>query len=94
MFNAGMAGAGVAGDVSGRFGAFGGRFVPETLVSALDELAEVYAAAAADATFRAEVEALGRPTLELPLLPGPMDVGCLFELAARLEDHLSPAVTG
>jgi anion-transporting ArsA/GET3 family ATPase len=37
---------------------------------------------------RDEVEALGRPTVELPLLPGPMDVGTLFELAARLEDHL------
>ncbi|WP_199580097.1 ArsA-related P-loop ATPase [Blastococcus sp. TBT05-19] len=41
---------------------------------------------------RAEVEALGRPTLELPLLPGAVDVGCLFELAGRLEDHLAPAV--
>ncbi|MCA0144784.1 ArsA-related P-loop ATPase [Blastococcus sp. LR1] len=41
---------------------------------------------------RAEVEALGRPTVELPLLPGPMDVGCLFELAGRLEDHLGAGV--
>jgi anion-transporting ArsA/GET3 family ATPase len=37
---------------------------------------------------RHQVEALGRPTVELPLLAGPMDIGSLFELAARLEEHL------
>ena len=31
---------------------------------------------------RDDIEALGRPTVELPLLTGHMDVGCLFELAA------------
>jgi anion-transporting ArsA/GET3 family ATPase len=41
---------------------------------------------------RDDVEALGRPTVELPLLPGPMDVGTLFELAGRLEDHLRSRV--
>src|SRR4051812_33713948 len=41
---------------------------------------------------RDEVEALGRPTVELPLLAGPMDVGSLFELAGRLEDHLRSQV--
>jgi anion-transporting ArsA/GET3 family ATPase len=41
---------------------------------------------------RDEVEALGRPTVELPLLPGPMDVGTLFDLAGRLEDHLRSQV--
>jgi len=51
----------------GRFGPYGGRYVPETLMAALDELARVYAAAAADATFAAELGALlkdyvGRPT--------------------------------
>jgi len=52
---------------SGRFGAYGGRFVPETLMSALDELAAAWARFAADASFRAELDALlatwaGRPT--------------------------------
>ena len=45
---------------------------------------------------RAQVDALGRPTVELPLLPGPVDLGCLFELAGRLEEHLgaTPAAAG
>jgi anion-transporting ArsA/GET3 family ATPase len=42
---------------------------------------------------RSQVQALGRPTVELPLLPGPMDVGCLFELAERLEEHLRTTVS-
>jgi tryptophan synthase beta chain len=51
----------------GRFGRFGGRYVPETLCAALDELAEAYAALRDDADFRAELDALlrdyvGRPT--------------------------------
>ncbi|TFV65123.1 UNVERIFIED_ORG: ATPase [Bacillus sp. AZ43] len=41
---------------------------------------------------RDEVEALGRPTVELPLLTGPMDLGALYELAARLEEHLRTGV--
>jgi anion-transporting ArsA/GET3 family ATPase len=44
---------------------------------------------AAQDALRDDVEALGRPVAELPLLPGPMDVGSLFELAGRLEEHLS-----
>jgi anion-transporting ArsA/GET3 family ATPase len=47
---------------------------------------------AAQDDLRDDVEALGRPTVELPLLPGPMDVGALFELAGRLEDHLRSEV--
>jgi tryptophan synthase beta chain len=52
---------------TGRFGAFGGRFVPETLITALDELTEVYAQAQADPAFWDELNALwrdfvGRPT--------------------------------
>ncbi len=51
----------------GRFGPFGGRYVPETLVPALDELEEGYAAAKADRRFRAELagylkDYAGRPT--------------------------------
>jgi tryptophan synthase beta chain len=43
-----------------RFGGYGGRFVPETLISALDELARVYRAAADDPSFHQEMEALWR----------------------------------
>ncbi len=51
----------------GRFGPYGGRYVPETLMAALDELARVYATATADPTFAVELDALlkeyvGRPT--------------------------------
>jgi anion-transporting ArsA/GET3 family ATPase len=47
---------------------------------------------AAQDELRDEVEALGRPTVELPLLAGPMDLGCLFELADRLAEHLRAEV--
>ena len=58
-------------DERGRFGDFGGRFVPETVMGALDELAEGYRLASADPAFAAEVERLGRdyvgrPTPHLP----------------------------
>jgi tryptophan synthase beta chain len=53
--------------VPGRFGAYGGRYVPETLVAALDELDHAYAAAQADPEFHARLDSLlrdyaGRPT--------------------------------
>jgi anion-transporting ArsA/GET3 family ATPase len=44
---------------------------------------------AAQDALRDDVEALGRPTVELPLLAGRMDLGSLFELAARVEEHLA-----
>jgi tryptophan synthase beta chain len=53
--------------VHGRFGRFGGRYVPETLVAALDELEAAYLAAREDPSFTAELAGLlrdfvGRPT--------------------------------
>jgi tryptophan synthase beta chain len=50
------------------FGSFGGRFVPESLVAALDELDAAYTAAATDPEFQAELTALhatytGRPSI-------------------------------
>jgi len=52
---------------SAYFGSFGGRFVPETLIPALDELETAYAAFQADPSFRSELDGLlrdyvGRPT--------------------------------
>jgi len=60
-------------DARGRFGRFGGRYVPETLVPALEELAAAYDAARADPAFGAELDTLlrdfvGRPT---PLCEAP-----------------------
>ncbi|MFC1983463.1 tryptophan synthase subunit beta [Chloroflexota bacterium] len=69
-------------DNRGYFGDYGGRFVPETLVPALDELVAAYKEAKADAAFWAEFESLshnysGRPT---PLY-----------LAKRLTEHCGGA---
>jgi tryptophan synthase beta chain len=52
---------------SDRFGPFGGRYVPETLIPALDELEAAYAAAQRDPAFRGELASLladyvGRPS--------------------------------
>ena len=50
-----------------RFGPYGGRYVPETLISALDELGAAYAEATADSAFREDLDSLlrdyvGRPS--------------------------------
>jgi tryptophan synthase beta chain len=54
-------------DERGRFGEFGGRYVPETLMSPLLELEEAYEASRRDDSFRVEMERIlrdyvGRPT--------------------------------
>jgi tryptophan synthase beta chain len=54
-------------DARGRYGPFGGKYVPETLMAALDELEAAYRAARADASFEDELAVLlrdfaGRPT--------------------------------
>lgn len=54
-------------DAGGRFGMFGGRYIPETLMPAVEELERAYRAAKTDRTFRRELNALlkdyvGRPT--------------------------------
>src|ERR1700726_1549381 len=69
----------LAPDSRGRFGPYGGRYVPETLVAPLEELEHAYAAAREDASFGRELDELlrtfaGRPT---PL-----------QFAGRLSEHL------
>lgn len=69
-------------DERGWFGEFGGRFVPETLMHPLEELAEAFESATCDPKFNAELEELlrdyaGRPT---PLY-----------FARRLTEHLGGA---
>src|SRR6202795_709333 len=69
-------------DSRGRYGPYGGRYVPETLVAPLEELERAYAAARADTKFQAELDLLlhdfaGRPT---PL-----------QFASRLTEHLGGA---
>jgi len=58
-------------DPQGRFGPFGGRYVPETLFAALEELDAAYREARADPAFLGEVDRLlrefvGRPTQLTP----------------------------
>ena len=53
--------------IEGRFGPYGGRYVPEVLIPALDELTAAFAEARTDPGFRAELDGLlrdfvGRPT--------------------------------
>jgi len=55
-------------DAGGHFGRFGGRFVPEALVGALDELDAAYRAAKVDPSFRAELDRLNRDYAGLPSL--------------------------
>ncbi|MDQ2665392.1 MAG: tryptophan synthase subunit beta [Gemmatimonadota bacterium] len=57
----------VAVHPSDRFGQFGGKYVPETLIPALDELEDAYATAQADPGFREELSTMlatyvGRPS--------------------------------
>ncbi|TAN20841.1 MAG: tryptophan synthase subunit beta [Acidobacteria bacterium] len=59
--------SGAAGAAPGRFGRYGGRYVPETLVHPLDELVSAYEEAKRDPSFTAELNELlqkfaGRPT--------------------------------
>ncbi len=54
-------------DEQGRYGPYGGRFVPETLMPALEALERIFRQAQTDAAFRAELDRLlrtyvGRPT--------------------------------
>ena len=69
-------------DGRGRFGAYGGRYVPETLMAPLEELERAYEEARADGKFQTQLEELlknfaGRPT---PL-----------QFAPRLTEHLGGA---
>ena len=57
----------VSAHPSDRFGQFGGKYVPETLIPALEELEDAYATAQVDASFRAELSEMlanyvGRPS--------------------------------
>jgi anion-transporting ArsA/GET3 family ATPase len=67
----------------------GGAAVADGLVAEAVEHARRWQAQDA---LRGDVEALGRPVVELPLSTAPIDLGTLFEIADRLSGHLVPAV--
>ena len=61
-----LSAAGLAPDASGHFGPYGGRFVPEALVAALDALDAAYRHAQADEAFQAEFARLLRDYANCP----------------------------
>ena len=63
------------------YGRYGGRFVPETLVPALDDLAKAWAEAWADERFQAELDHLGR---EYGGRPTPLTLAERFAPGKRL----------
>ena len=75
--------------VAGRFGPYGGRYVPETLVPALDQLAELYDSARAEPVFWEEYDHIlrefaGRPTALTDAARFGALVGC--RVALKRED--------
>jgi len=73
----------------GRFGEYGGRFVPESLVPACDTLAAAFRAAWADPAFHAELDELrtvyaGRPTALTPARNLSAELGVATATAAAL----------
>ncbi len=55
-------------DLAGHFGPYGGRFMPEALIAALDELDSVHRSAMADEQFRAEFDRMLRDYAGAPSL--------------------------
>jgi tryptophan synthase beta chain len=73
-----LSAAGLVPDVTGHFGRYGGRFVPEALIAALDQLDAAHRHALADEGFQAEFNRLLRDYAGCPSL--------LYE-ASRLSAH-------
>src|SRR5256886_1259393 len=79
---------------TGRFGPYGGRYVPETLMGALEELARVYEEAKRDPAFWGELDALlkdyvGRlsPITETPRLAAQVGSGVVVLLKREDLNH-------
>jgi tryptophan synthase beta chain len=70
-------------DARGRFGTYGGRYVPEVLIPALDELAEAWARLRDDMGFRDELAILSRDFVGRPT-PLTLAAGLSRELDLRI----------
>jgi len=66
-----------------RFGAFGGRYVPETLIPAIDALEAAFDSAMADAAFRADLDGMLRDYVGRP---------SILSDAPRLSEHVGARV--
>ncbi|MFA5801623.1 MAG: tryptophan synthase subunit beta [Thermoleophilia bacterium] len=74
-----------------RFGPYGGRYVPETVIPALDELTEAYERLKDDLAFRAELDELlktfvGRPTPLFEARRLAAKLGCAARIYLKRED--------
>jgi tryptophan synthase beta chain len=78
-----LSASGLLPDENGHFGRFGGRFVPEALVAALDQLDTVFRHAQADESFQAEFGRLLRDYAGAPSM--------LYD-ATRLSEHLGARI--
>jgi tryptophan synthase beta chain len=78
-----LSAAGLVPDAAGHFGRFGGRFVPEALIAALDELDVAFRHACADEAFQAEFSRLLRDYAGVPSM--------LYD-ATRLSERLGARI--
>jgi tryptophan synthase beta chain len=78
-----LSAAGLVPDAAGHFGRFGGRFVPEALIAALDELDVAFRHACADEAFQAEFTKLLRDYAGVPSM--------LYD-ATRLSERLGARI--
>ena len=77
---------------TGRFGGFGGRYIPETLIPACAELDVAFRAAWADPAFRSELDSLltnyaGRPSLLYEATRLSAELGCTLLLKREDLNH-------
>ncbi|MHB0867799.1 MAG: tryptophan synthase subunit beta [Thermoleophilia bacterium] len=78
-------------EISARFGPYGGRYVPETVIPALDELTGAYGRLKDDADFQAELAAMlddfvGRPTPLYRARRLEDKIGCRGKIYLKRED--------
>ena len=80
-------------DARGWFGEYGGRFVPETLVTPLLQLQEAYDAARQDAAFQERLRRKGIVTTTRRTRGDDIDAAC-GQLAGKVRDRVRSRLSG